>query len=713
MIHEIKQADIELNEPLISVITPVYNLDAIINETADSILHQTLQQFEWIIVDDGSHSTETKVLLEQLVQRDHRIRITRHNSNLGLPAARNTGIRNSKSKFLFFIDGDDLADHTFLEKAYLILVQNEKFAFVNSYVKGFGALEYKWDGGFHESDLFLKENRNTSCFMARREVFEQVMFDETMKDGCEDWDFWLHAASKNLWGYTIPEYLFYYRRTSANKWTTLNGKNSLAEIQKKLFDKYGTRLTGNFPVILFPPYKFGDVRSLISDKPVAGKSQNKQLLCIFPWLQIGGADQFNINLLEGLKKKGWQITILTTLADEHPWEDKFRKITGDIFHVANLGAKTQYPAIIEYLVASRNPKLVFLSQSMYGYYILPFLKNRFPHLPIADYLHCDDINWYDGGYPRFSGKFEQFIDQTFTTSHALRQICISHGSVPVKTQVCYINVDTNKIARNLQNRASIRKQLNVDDSETVILYVARLTEQKQPAVLIQTFYKLKNAFTNFHLIIIGDGPDRHIIESAINDKKVSDKVTYLGSQSQNVVLDYMDAADIFFLPSLYEGIALTIYEAMAKNLAIVGADVGGQKELVTNNCGMLVPQKNIEEDSNNYFQALSNLLSNPASIKAMGDNARLRVVSSFDLEWMIKQMDNSFTNISAQIINSEALPSTYLLLLNKIMTLEEERVELLELANSKVGRFISKYKKPYQKARQVYHNVKDILKKGI
>ena len=350
---------------------------------------------------------------------------------------------------------------------------------------------------------------------------------------------------------------------------------------------------------------------------------------------------------------------------------------------------------------------------MYGYYILPFLKNRFPNLPITDFLHCDDKNWFNGGYPRFSAKFASYIDQTFVTSNALRQISLSFGSKPEKTHVCYINVDTNSIKRNLQNRAIKRKELGIDDDVLIILYAARLTEQKQPKVLVQTIYKLQQNFTNFHFIIIGDGPDRHIIESAINDKRLVSKVTYLKGQPHYVVMEYMDASDVFFLPSLYEGIALTFFEAMAKNLAIVGADVGGQSELILNDCGVLVSQQNPEMDSNNYYNEIEKLLSNPGLVKEMGENARKRVVDYFDLELMVKQVDECFKNISVQAHNKEANESAYLLLLNRMMKMEEERHELLELSNSKFGRLFSKYKKPYQKAKQAYHKVKDILKKGI
>src|SRR5690606_11928496 len=152
--------------------------------------------------------------------------------------------------------------------------------------------------------------------------------------------------------------------------------------------------------------------------------------------------------------------------------------------------------------------------------------------------------------------------------------------------------------------------------------------------------------------------------------KLKGKITYLKSQPHHVVLEYMDASDIFFLPSLYEGIALTIFEAMAKNLAIVAADVGGQKELVSDSCGILVPQVDYVTDANNYYSAISQLLSDPGLVKQMGENARQRIVESFDIDLMVNQVEKCFLNISAQTISDKDNESAYLLLLNKMMNLE-------------------------------------------
>jgi hypothetical protein len=96
----------------------------------------------------------------------------------------------------------------------------------------------------------------------------------------------------------------------------------------------------------------------------------------------------------------------------------------------------------------------------------------------------------------------------------------------------------------------------------------------------------------------------------------------------------MQSADIFFLPSDCEGIALTMYEAMSCGLPVVGADVGGQRELVLPDCGILVPHASEDADVANYAQTLASLLSDPGRRQKLGQAGRQRIEDSFRIEQM-------------------------------------------------------------------------------
>ena len=110
----------------------------------------------------------------------------------------------------------------------------------------------------------------------------------------------------------------------------------------------------------------------------------------------------------------------------------------------------------------------------------------------------------------------------------------------------------------------------------------------------------------------------------------------------------MKASDIFFLSSQWEGIALSIYEAMACGLTVVGSDVGGQRELVAKECGILITPKSDEEEVEEYFHILKDLLQNPEKLKQFGKNARKRVEENFTLDKMGKCMD-SFLNEAIEL----------------------------------------------------------------
>jgi hypothetical protein len=100
------------------------------------------------------------------------------------------------------------------------------------------------------------------------------------------------------------------------------------------------------------------------------------------------------------------------------------------------------------------------------------------------------------------------------------------------------------------------------------------------------------------------------------------------------------ASDIFFLPSKMEGISLAIYEAMSMGVVPVGADVGGQRELVTPDCGVLVERGSHRDEVMAYSGVLESLLRSPERSRSLGKAARDRVSTHFRLDQMGERMDH-------------------------------------------------------------------------
>lgn len=103
--------------PFFSVVMPVYQVEEYIHQAVDSVLNQTFQDFELILVDDCSTDASSNIM-DDYEKRDYRVRTIRHDTNMGLSAARNTGIEHAQGKYILFWDSDDEVDSEILEEIY-------------------------------------------------------------------------------------------------------------------------------------------------------------------------------------------------------------------------------------------------------------------------------------------------------------------------------------------------------------------------------------------------------------------------------------------------------------------------------------------------------------------------------------------------------------------------------------------------------------------
>ncbi len=213
---------------VVSVIMPVYNVEKYIAQAIESVLAQTYQDFELIIVDDQSPDNSIEIYRSF---HDERIRIV-HQNNLGLAGARNTGIHHSKGRFIAFLDADDywapdkLALHVcHLENNPSLGVSYCPSAFVDEAGIPLGIKQTPKLKNITTREIFCRNPiGNGSAPVLRRQVFEGIgfpgnskgtlrtwYFDETFKQS-EDIECWLRIATRTSWKFEgIPQALTYYR----------------------------------------------------------------------------------------------------------------------------------------------------------------------------------------------------------------------------------------------------------------------------------------------------------------------------------------------------------------------------------------------------------------------------------------------------------------------------------------------------------------------
>jgi glycosyltransferase involved in cell wall biosynthesis len=609
----------------VSMIVPVFNPTEHLFETLSCIQNQTYKNIEIVLVNDGSTNERSLEIINIIKQKYPSIKLQTHEKKKGLPAARNTGVKASSGEYVFFLDEGDLLDLTAIEKHYITLENNPSFDFVNSFVTGFGSEEYEWRGGFHDQEAFLYENRNNSCFMTRHSLFDTITFDESQEDY---WFFWHRAAAQGSWGFTIPEFLLSKRTGPGSSGTR---KKHHAELK-----------INGFPYKTFTSFQYTKPR--LSQYQVPGNTQEggaNRLMIIIPWIEIGGADKFNLDLIKGLKEKGWNITIVCTLKSSHPWIKEFQKVTHDIFLLPNYSEQYDYYRSVSFLITSRSTQVILTTNSLYGYYLVPYLKDQFPQIPVIDCLHCEDPQWMNGGYARINTAFADLLDKTIVTTSHLKNYILQlevdrKDQCPI--EVCYTNIDVSLVKKDYAKRSQIRKSLGIASDTTVILFSARMVAPKQPFVLVDAVQKVLSKTRNFVCILLGDGPLLPSLKKHISDNKLNKVIWCKGYVPHDEHLQYMDAADIFCLPTENEGIPITLFESMAKELVYVSANVGGQKELIDESCGYLIPKSNPAAEAGQYADILIELINNVPKREQLKKAARKKVEAHYDIKQMHDQM---------------------------------------------------------------------------
>jgi glycosyltransferase involved in cell wall biosynthesis len=197
--------------PFVSIVIPCYNHGQFVEEAIQSVLEQTLQDLEIIVVNDGSTEEKTVHILNSLELP--KTRVIHLPQNVGLPAARNAGIREAQGKYICCLDADDKLHPTYLEKATAMMESNGGISFVGAWTQVFGSESRVWYARPFDPAEILHANQFNSLAVFRRTAWERAGgFFEDMREGFEDWEFWVRLTGLGYRGHQIPEKLIYVRR---------------------------------------------------------------------------------------------------------------------------------------------------------------------------------------------------------------------------------------------------------------------------------------------------------------------------------------------------------------------------------------------------------------------------------------------------------------------------------------------------------------------
>jgi glycosyltransferase involved in cell wall biosynthesis len=216
----------------------------------------------------------------------------------------------------------------------------------------------------------------------------------------------------------------------------------------------------------------------------------------------------------------------------------------------------------------------------------------------------------------------------YAVSAALKQDMVAEGFPERSIEVLYNGIELGPRPRPA-DRAAMRASLGLPADALVIGSVGRLDPVKNLGALLEARAILNTRFPGARIVIAGDGPERQALIDRAHAVGLGDVVHLTGYRAD--VRAVMAAFDMYVNCSTYEGVSLTILEAMAAALPVVATAVGGNPEVVVDQeTGLLIDQR-----PQTVASAIAALASNPARRHAMGEAGRWRVKRHFTIERMV------------------------------------------------------------------------------
>ena len=213
----------------------------------------------------------------------------------------------------------------------------------------------------------------------------------------------------------------------------------------------------------------------------------------------------------------------------------------------------------------RNIPIVFTNHTRYDLMTQAYI----PILP-------DSIG--DAALKAYLSPFYRACDLVIVPSLSMRQILVDHFGLESPVEVIPNGVDLTPYREKIQ--PIDRTQFGFTKNDVILIYVGRLSPEKNLSLLIRAFYGVAMTYDHVRLLLVGEGPERDNLETLIRHMDISNKVFFTGLVDYKQIPAYLTSSDIFVTPSSAETFGLSTVEAMAAGLPALGMDAPGTQDII-------------------------------------------------------------------------------------------------------------------------------------
>ncbi len=686
---------------LFSVVVPAYNCARWVDEAIQSVLDQDRDDFEIIVIDDGS-TDDTPKILARLARHARVIR----QENAGVAAARNRGIEAARGQWIAFLDADDRFRPGHLDRLARAIATAPGAGLV--YADAMVVDEHGRPRKRKHSpalgpdpfvEILLANNVTTSATAVRRACFDEIGRFALDLQGPEDWDLWLRLARRYRLVH-VPAISIDYRRQEqglvhtrglalrVDNMTVLERARILApELPAAVMKRARANAYVESAVRLLAG---GDATSARAELILALKQRPLfpralALLglalagpgaarAVMAWRRrdegrredfdgrlrvthlitdsvAGGAEKVLYELVTRLDPALHDCKVIVM---KEPGVTA-RRLEAAGIPVESLGL----PAVVDPLYLARLPlaaaRLVSLLRRhpphvLHCWLFQANLLGRLAAVATSVPINLSSIRVME------MERTNQFPLDRATSRLVTHYVAVCDAAAHHTIKMLGLSGDRITTVPNgidptpFQNldRGALRVELGIPKETKLIGAIGRLHRQKGIDLLLDAMPRLLEKHPDLVLLVAGDGPEAPALARQARANGLGESVRFLGVWSR--VPDFMAALDVLALPSRWEGMPNVVLEAMAAGTPVVATDVGGTPELIVSGeidrpaageTGLLAPPENHEA----LARALVALLDDESRAAAMGLAAGERVRANFAMERMVGRYQDLYLRL--------------------------------------------------------------------
>jgi glycosyltransferase involved in cell wall biosynthesis len=611
--------------PLVSVVIPCFNYGAYVADAIESVLKQTFQNFELIVIEGGSTDGVTPQRLRELELVYPRVTFVFRSESHLAGDNRNFGIQLARGRYICCLDADDALRPTYLEVA-VFLAERYGYDLVYPSVQCFGQSEISWllvDASFPE---IAAENQVSTVALLRKAAWETVGgFRDWGKGGdyvFEDWDFWLRIVGGGFRAKAIREPLMLYRvhgssLTTVSRSDREHHRQAIANANRALFESPPR-----------PPREAEVVNTWANLGPVPSPG-SKSLLLALPFLSIGGAEKLLFTLVQGLVERGYHVSIITTIVLPDTMKKDnglFDPLTASVYHLPELFPDSRFwPEFIHYLLRRYAVRTLLMAGCEFVYHMLPDIDRHFPDVRVIDQL------FNDTGHIANNRYYKGLIDLNIVPSQALANTLIDNcGEDPEKVKIIphgvAADVPTYRDSAGIPSGSGLPAR---SAGKFLVSFFGRLSEEKSPRTFVEIARRL-SSHADIDFCLTGEGPERAAVLELISRYRLEERIFAPGFVPD--VRPLIAASDVVVVPSRLDGMPLIVLESQMFGKPVVGSAVGSLPEMIADGLtGFLCPVNDVAA----FCARIEELHAAPGLCRQMGERARAAAVGRYDAGKMV------------------------------------------------------------------------------